>query len=222
MSVDVPPRYVVAPARLVYADLPRSIVLTGIRVWGLAWRHNYEYTGPVTEEDLLELLGLRRRQLFEHLKRLVSIGVLRYTYTGARLTFDFTASRSLSRAPPGPGQPWGPSAVFRTGTDMSVVDDDVQLSTETIGKQQQQDGRAREALRQLGLMEPTLSEIAELEWVTEAYVRSWATWYDERRDQVGVGFLVLRWRGGDEAPETRSDREKRVRREQYARYNVET
>jgi len=220
LTVDLPPRYVVAPARLVYADLPRSIVLTGIRLWGLAWRHNYEYTGAVTEEDLLELLGLRRRQLFEHLKRLVSIGVLRYTYIGARLTFDFTASRSLSRAPPGRGIP---SAVFRTGADMSVVDDDVQVSTESVQKEhQQQDGRARGILEELGVMEPTLSEIAGLHWVTEGYLARWADWYEERRDQVGVGMLVLRWRVGDEAPETRGEREKRLRKETYARYNVQT
>jgi len=209
----------VAPAKLVFADLPRTIVLTGIRIWALGWRHNYEYTGPIDEEDLLELLGLRRAALFEHLRRLMVKGMLRYATTGSRFTFDFTATLSASRAPPGRQLA---SPEIWTRQDMSVDDDGVQVSTDSIGKHQQQDGRAREALRQLGLMEPTLSEIAALEWVTEAYARSWATWYDEHRDEVGVGFLVLRWRGGEEAPETRSDREKRVQREAYVRYNIQT
>jgi len=220
LTVDVPPRYVVAPAALVYADLPRSIVLTGIRIWGLAWRHNYEYTGVLIEEDLLELLGLRRRQLFEHLKRLVDTGVLRFTYTDARFTFDFTARRALSRGPPHRGDIM--SAVFCNGGDMSVVVDEIESSTDTTEPHQQQDGRAREALEELGVMEPTLSEMTRLSWVTEAYLASWAAWYEEVSDHVGVGFLVLRWRAGEEAPETRSDRDKRVRREQYARYNVQT
>jgi len=218
VSVDVPPRYVVAPAALVFSDLPRSIVLTGIRIWALGWRYNYEYTRPVAEDDLLELLGLRRRQLFEHLKRLVSTGVLRYTTIDARLSFDFTASRLLSRAPPGRGRS---SAVLRTPADMSVDDEGIDSSVHTTDHQQQ-DAGAREALEELGVMEPTLSEMARLSWVTEAYLAGWAAWYDEVREHVGVGFLVLRWRAGEEAPETRSDREKRVRREQYARYNIQT
>ena len=221
MTVDVPPRYVVAPAALVYADLPRTIVVTGIRIWGLAWRHNYEYTGPIEEEDLLELLGLRRRQLFEHLRRLMSTGMLRYTTTASRFTFDFTASRSLSRGPPRRGDIT--SAVFRTGADMSVVVDEIDSSTDTTEKHQQQNARAREALEELGVMEPTLSEMLRLSWVTQAYLASWRAWYyDAEQVAVGVGFLVLQWRAGKEAPETRSDRDKRVRREQYARYNVQT
>ena len=218
MSVDLPPRYVVAPAKLVFADLPRTIVLTGIRIWALGWRHNYEYTGPIDEEDLLELLGLRRRQLFEHLKRLVSTGVLRYTTIDARLTFDFTASRLTSRAPPGPGIP---SADFRTGADMSVVGDDAQVSTDTIRKQQQQDGRARELLAGLGVMEPTRSEVLVLSWVTEEYLRAWRAWYDEQAG-LGVGFLVEQWRVGEVAPERGAQRARRLRHESYGRYNIET
>lgn len=219
MSVDLPPRYVVAPAKLVFADLPRTIVLTGIRIWALGWRHNYEYTGPIDEEDLLELLGLRRAALFEHLRRLMVTGMLRYATTGSRFTFDFTATLSASRAPPGRQRA---SPEIWTRQDMSVDDDDVQVSTESVQKQhQQQDGRAREALQELGVMEPTRSELLGLRWVTEDYLHAWAEWWAEQ-DGLGLGFLVQQWRGGERAPETLREREVRVRRDTYARYNIQT
>lgn len=97
--------------------MPRSVRLTAMRIYALGWNHNYEYTDPVAMEDLCEWCELSRRQIYDHLCRLVSKGVLRYTLldrAGLRYVFDLWPTRSHAvRA--------GPSAEIRTGSALSVV-----------------------------------------------------------------------------------------------------
>ena len=117
--VGLPPQYVYAPASLVYGDLPRSVILTGIRIWGLGWRYRYERTGKIREQELLEICGLSRSQLYEHLGRLVATGVLRFTNIAGGYLFVF--DRTAARIRAGPGPPGVSSPENRTPCPLSVV-----------------------------------------------------------------------------------------------------
>ena len=69
MSVTLPPRYANIPAALLYSDLPAAVQRTAERIWGLGWQYNYERTGEVTLDELEEICGLSRRQVFAHLRQ---------------------------------------------------------------------------------------------------------------------------------------------------------
>lgn len=81
--VDIP-----IPVGLLYGDLPAVVIMTGVRIWGLGWRSGYVRAGPISEEEVCRICGVRQRQLYGHLQRLVGEGVLRYTRTGRQLVFD--------------------------------------------------------------------------------------------------------------------------------------
>ncbi len=214
----LPPLYVHAPALLVYSDMPRAIAMTGIRIWGLGYQHHYERTGWIPLEVLLSICRVERSQLYEHLGHLVATGMLRYTNINGEFTFTFD-------------QRWMLSPENRTGSTLSVVVDS-NLSTNTSKQQQQQEQEAslipetkagpqnpaqpdwagrRRTLSAMGVLEPTCSELAELEWVTEEYLARWDNWMAVHED-VGVGLLVKQIRGGIAAPE--------LTREQRARGSV--
>lgn len=82
------PDFVDLPVGLVYGNrLPAGIAVTGLRIWGLGWRSGYVTAGPILEEEVCRVCGVRRRQLYGHLGQLVDEGVLRYTRTGSHLVF---------------------------------------------------------------------------------------------------------------------------------------
>jgi hypothetical protein len=78
MILALPPHYVSAPPGDVYSrDLsdPHFRTLTQIR--GLAWRTRGERTPPLTIDDLMQIRGLSRTQMFEHLRWLRENGHIR-------------------------------------------------------------------------------------------------------------------------------------------------
>ena len=121
----LPPRYVHAPSSLIYSDLPTSIIVTGVRIWGLGWKHKYRRTGSIPLQHVCDICELSRTQLYEHLARLVGTGVLRYTNIDGQFTFHFdwedrrgptvchTSSTGPIRVRPSPEN--------RTGGAVSVV-----------------------------------------------------------------------------------------------------
>ncbi len=217
----LPAVYVNAPVCLVYGDLPRSIALTGIRIWGLGWRYRYERSAPIAEGVLREICGLSRRQLYEHLARLMATGVLRYSNTGGQFTFHFDPAQR-SRA--------GPSAENRTDWALGVVVVPDSLSGDSLDsrkeKQQQHivpslggecEGGEGEcgfphwedrlaAMDEMGVLPPVREELAGQQG--QGYLWEWAEWLTTQ-DALGVGWAVQRMRAGDRAP--RLSREQRVR-----------
>lgn len=121
--VKLPPRYVNVPVELVYSDLSRQVITTGVRIWGLGWRHNYERTDPISLEELCEITDLSRSQLYGHLGALSGAGVLRYTSTGGEFCFRFDRDPADDAGdPPGEARA-GPSPENRTDETIDVVDD---------------------------------------------------------------------------------------------------
>lgn len=216
-----PPEYVNAPVALVYGDLPRAVILTGIRIWGLGWRWGYVKAGPILEEELLRVCRVGRSQLYEHLRRLLGTGVLRYSNTGGRFKFWFEKA-SRARA--------GPSPENRTGLVLGVVVIPDLLSGDSLDsereKQQQQivpslggeceggEGESGKpdweervaALDEMGVLAPVREELAG---IREAdYLGEWADWLTTQ-EALGAGWAVERMRAGDRAPSL--NREQRVR-----------
>jgi hypothetical protein len=77
--IDVPPKYVNAPTSVVYdPDMPRALIVTYIRLRGLAWRNKDRFTPPMRIEKLLEITGLKRRAFYQHLSELRETGPLRW------------------------------------------------------------------------------------------------------------------------------------------------
>lgn len=77
--IDVPPKYVNAPTSIVYdPDMSRALIVTYIRLRGLAWRNKDRFTPPMRIEKLLEITGLRRRAFYQHLSELRETGPLRW------------------------------------------------------------------------------------------------------------------------------------------------
>ena len=94
LRAELPPKYVVIPVELVYGAMPKGILRTAVRLWGLGWRSferqvGYRYAGPVHVDRLRELCQISRRQLYEHLRYLIRAGVLRYTQDRGQFTFTF-------------------------------------------------------------------------------------------------------------------------------------
>lgn len=221
MKGELPPKYVVIPVELVYGAMPKGILRTAVRLWGLGWRSferqvGYRYAGPVHVDRLRDLCQISRRQLYEHLRYLIRAGVLRYTQDRGQFTFTFGS--------PDRFQFGAVCAENRTdmdiGVGVGVSPPESDSESQSGGKQQQQQQtRAREALVELGVLEPTLSHLLELEWMTAEYVAGWAAWFKDEAD-LGVGYLVSRWRKGEQAPETRCERELRKRKVMYAEWGI--
>lgn len=76
---DVPPKYVNAPVSVVYdPNLPRALIVTYVRLRGLAWKNKDRFTPPMRIEELLEITGLKRRAFYQHLSELRETGPLRW------------------------------------------------------------------------------------------------------------------------------------------------
>lgn len=194
MRPTLPPKFAVLPVSLVYGDLPRPVALTGMRIWGLGWRYRYERTAPIGVDELCRICGLRRSQLYEHLSTLAATGVLRYTNVGGELTFLL----SEAAASPENRTEW---AIHDVG-DSSGPDSDQQqqiLTPHDARESGKPDGAILDALDEIGIAEPTRSEIARLGWVSVDYLADWAYWFADQ-DRVGVGWLVQQIRAGLEAP----------------------
>lgn len=244
--VNAPPRYVNTPAWLAYGDeLSPAVFRTFVRIYGLGWNHDYEWTDPVGLDDLYRLCGLSRRQLFAHLRSLVNRHVLRYVYSRATdlYVFDLRSAHS----PPGGAESQQPdllSAENRTEVgllDVVAGDPDMEhISVPIKGyvahmrqQQQQRGGMGGDAqcekphsgqsgepdrplrqaqdrppdfearldvLTRMGVLEPTLSELAGLEWADAAYLQGWAAWLEAQQSKVQPGLVVEQIRRGHRAP----------------------
>ena len=246
-EATVPPKFVVAPVELVYGDMPRPVAMTGLRIWGLGWKHQYKRTDPIREEFLLEICGVRRSQLYEHLRRLMANRVLRYTTKDGRYLFWFDDLTQPQRIRA------GPSPEIRTHDTLSVVVDSSLSDSESDSlilqeKEQQQvvseswgecEGGNGESgkpdwspenrieveewevrldvLAGMGVLEPTRSRLAEQEYATVEYLEGWEDWF-LTQDAVGSGFVVCRMRDGDEAPGL--SRERKAQRDRQLRAAV--
>jgi len=242
----LPPWYVNVSTWLLYqVDLPSSVRVTGMRILGLGWNHDYEYTDPVPLARLCAWCGLSRARIYGHLRQLRLAGVLRYTALAGVLVFDLRPARVHSQ----PARA-GPSLNIETRDALVVVDDSSADSEDSLilekDQQQQQvipvlggeceggaeaslknetgasaeirtgesgnpDWEARlEVLDEMGVMEPTRSQVAGLEYATVEFLEGWADWL-LTQDAVGVGFVVWSMRAGQEAPWL--SRERMARRE---------
>jgi len=203
---SLPPEYVSVPIELVYGDLPRAIAITGMRIWGLGWRHHYRYSDPIPFEDLCRLCRLSRSRMYAHIDHLRDRGVLRYTDVGGdgKLTFYF----EQTGAPATDSSP-----IFRTDADMSVVASVLPHGTEhsTTTKEGGVGGTNEPVLKiglterawvlaRMGVLEPTRSEIAGLAWATVEYLEAWEAWLDTQAGRVGIGLVIEQMRRGILAP----------------------
>jgi len=205
----LPPQYVNIPTTLAYADLPRAVIVTGLRITGLAWQHHYERTDPIDTTDLCAICDIGRSQLYDHLSQLLDAGMLQYTKMAGQFIFTFHRDR--------------PSPVFRTDGALSAAD---YPDTESSEIQQQQYshgfdfeggcggvaapsslpdwGQRLAALDRAGVREPARSEIAILEHATAAYLETWAAWFCTQTE-LGVGALIAQLRAGVPAPDLGRD-----------------
>lgn len=135
----LPPWYVNVTRWLLYeVELPPSVRVTGMRILGLGWNHDYEYTDPVPLPQLRAWCGLSRARIYGHLRQLRLAGVLRYTALAEVFVFDLR----LARAHGGPARA-GPSLNNETRNALSVVvDSSLSITKDSLilqeEKQQQQ------------------------------------------------------------------------------------
>ena len=205
----LPPQYVNIPTTLAYADLPRAVIVTGLRITGLAWQYHYERTDPIATADLCAVCDISRSQLYDHLSQLLDAEMLQYTKVSGQFIFTFHRPR--------------PCPVFRTDRALSAAG---YPDTESSDVKQQQychgfgfeggcggdaaqsrfpDWAQRlELLDDIGIREPARSEIAALDHATAQYLDSWATWFCAQTD-LGVGALIAQLRAGVPAPDSQRD-----------------
>ena len=243
----LPPWYVNVTVWLLYeVDLPPSVRVTGMRILGLGWNHDYEYTDRVPLAQLCAWCGLSRARIYGHLRQLRFAGVLRYTALAEVFVFDLRPARAHG----GPARA-GPSLNNETQHALSVVVVDSPLSEESLDsieekKEQQQhisylkggsggggvslnnetrrgagesgkpDRLRLEALERMGVLEPVRSEIAGLEWASVGYLTRWLLWLEEQ-DGVGVGLVIQQMRMGMDVPAV-MDRQERERERRRQRY----
>lgn len=76
---ETPPKYVNTPSSVVYdLEIPSSMIVTYIRLRGLAWRNKGLFTPPLHLDELLEITGLKRRAFYQHLSGLRETAPLRW------------------------------------------------------------------------------------------------------------------------------------------------
>lgn len=215
--MDIPPLFVYAPVALVYGDLPRPVVLTGLRIWGLGWRRGYESAGPVGEDELLALCGIGRSTLYGHLARLATLGVLRYSSTGGEYTFLFNKVEPMSRSPENRteqsrkpdcspenwtgGSPENRTAIVVVGSPLSVS---ASITEEEVQQQQKQQNTSSggeceggelpsdfpdrlAALDALRIVGVVRGELARLDWATKEYLEEWVDWATMDAGSRGLG-----------------------------------
>ena len=206
----IPPRYVNVPVRLLYeVVLPPSVRLTGMRIYGLGWNHNYEFTDPISFDRLRSVCGLSRRQMFDHLRVLVNRGVLRYTYAVAAGIYVFDLRPIGNQVVDGELARSAENRTGRTLLDVVAHDHEEKETTTTtkeggVGETEAcGNPHCLEVLERMGVLEPTCSEIAGLAWVTVEYLEAWEAWLREREGKVGVGLLIRQMRTGKLPPGTR-------------------
>ncbi len=75
---QLPPKYVNVSSRAVYdKEMPKSVLVTYIRLKGLAWQNGGLHTPLLPIGDLFEITGLERRSFYQHLRWLKEMGWLR-------------------------------------------------------------------------------------------------------------------------------------------------
>jgi len=198
----LPPQYVNVPSSLAYGDLPKSVIVSGLRIVGLGWRYHYTRTDPIGTVDLCAVCGINRSQLYDHLAQLLAAKVFQYTSTAGRFTFTFQQNN--------------PSPVFRTDPALgAAVDSEKQHQQYSHGFQggcggdsvqsgKPDWGQRLAALDRIGVREPARTEIAGLEYATAEYLDAWATWFGSQ-SKCGVGMLIGQLRAGVPAPESQRD-----------------
>jgi hypothetical protein len=237
-----PPRYVNAPVEFVYElELPVSVVMTGLRIYGLGWNHSYEYTDPISLMRLCELCRLGRSQMYGHLQQLVVKGVLRYTSAADVFVFDLLPARRTSTARGRDRDVDKSSPEIRTGQTLSCCccSDTESEHKFTLEQQQQQsspkgggggggggqsgnsDWAERvEVLARMGVLEPTRSELAGLEWATVEYLDAWERWWLEQVEdkRPGLGVVITQVRIGVEPPASKGELARRQTEAQRQKY----
>jgi hypothetical protein len=229
----LPPDFVHLPSRLVYGDVPAPIFRTAARIIGLGYRYKYTRTDPIGFEKLMEICDVGRSQLYAHLAWLRAKGVLDYVAHPGRMyafTFESCDGVPTSRASP----------EIRTGRAIDVVVDSSPHPGEIThdresGQQQQllsdvgggvggggrQSGKPDERLailQEIGVLEPTRSEILSCPDVTVDYLAAWRDWYVHEcaaaallgRARIGVGLVVLQLRQRAAAPVLSATERRRV------------
>jgi len=228
----LPPQYVNVPVELLYElDVPASVLLTAVRIYGLGWRHRYERTDPVSLDELMKICEVSRSTLYGHLVTLGDNRVLRYTTVnvGRERTFVFELLMGTPTSPPGRSPP-GTRPDFWTDPAIGVVVDSPlhpgglspckrQQHTHAVVVRGESEGGRRpsripdgrsEILDGLGILEPTRSELLALEHVTERHLSAWADWFNDQ-EELGVGWLVTQIRVGVPSPPSREAREEQER-----------
>lgn len=197
----IPPRYVNIPSSLAYGDLPKSVIVSGLRIIGLAWCYRYERTDPISIEDLCQICSVTRSNMYGHLGQLLAANVFQYTTVAGRLTFTFQQSN--------------PSPVFRTDPTLGgAVDPEIQQQqySHAFDSQGESEGDGVQScfrdwqerldiLDYIGVREPVRSEIAGLEHASVEYLEGWAGWF-HTQSELGVGALIPQLRANVPAPET--------------------
>lgn len=218
----LPPWYVNVTRWLLYeVELPPSVRVTGMRVFGLGWNHDYEYTDPVPLAQLRAWCELSRARVYGHLRQLRLAGVLRYTALSDVFVFDLRPARAHGPARAGPSlnnetrHALGVVVVSSSVTEESLILQEERQQQQVISspmggeceggggaslKNETEDWQVRlEVLEEMGVLEPTRSELAGEEWATVEYLEAWEDWF-LTQDKVASGFVVCRVRDGDEAP----------------------
>src|SRR3972149_5295435 len=75
--IELPTRYVHSPAYVIYSDESPALKDTYLKILGLAWQHDYQYTDSLLVEDLIAFLRLARRTYFLHIEKLTGLSWLR-------------------------------------------------------------------------------------------------------------------------------------------------
>jgi len=77
-----------------------------------------------------------------------------------------------------------------------------------------------EILERMGVLEPTRSELAGLEWATPAYLEGWERWLWDQGGETRVGVVVANVRLGVRAPASKGRRRRQRYAEQFAKARV--
>lgn len=100
----LPPDYVNIDSSILYDQaIPNSMLVTYMRLRGLAWKHHGEYTEAISMEKVLEILGLKKRAMWQHLSGLKKLAPLRWeSPQPGHFVFFFDRSEAESGPDPPP------------------------------------------------------------------------------------------------------------------------